>query len=61
MTEDRTPQHDDFEDPDGDPCGAYGPAPMPGGRGYRCTRSAGHDGAHEVWLDSDRLDSWGKS
>ena len=49
----------DFESPDDAPCGAQGPAPGPGLLGYRCTRVAGHDGAHEVRTDGNRVDAWG--
>lgn len=49
----------DFEYPDGPPCGVYGPPPDPDGLGYRCTRAEGHEGAHEVRLDGNRVDSWG--
>lgn len=39
-------------------CGHAGPPPFPGGIGYRCTRTAGHGGAHVAWLGGQLLDTW---
>lgn len=40
------------------PCADLGPTPVEDGRGFLCTRPAGHRGAHEARVDGARLDSW---